>query len=107
MRALESFSSLILQERLRVVGPVGLAAVAVGLLAIGVGCAGVLPQWQSVRELRVTEAQASEQVGRVKRGELKIAVQPEQQALDSLRQQLPGQPQASELIERLYRLASA
>lgn len=35
MRALESFSSLILQERLRVVGPVGLAAVAVGLLAIG------------------------------------------------------------------------
>ncbi|AFK72919.1 pilus assembly protein PilO [Pseudomonas putida SJTE-1] len=107
MRALESFSSLILQERLRVVGPVGLAAIAVGLLAIGVGCAGVLPQWQSVRELRASEAQASEQVGRVKRGELKIAVQPEQQALDSLRQQLPGQPQASELIERLYRLASA
>jgi hypothetical protein len=60
-----------------------------------------------VRELRASEAQASEQVGRVKRGELKIAVQPEQQALDSLRQQLPGQPQASELIERLYRLASA
>ena len=30
-----------------------------------------------------------------------------QQALDTLRQQLPGQPQASELIERLYHLASA
>jgi Tfp pilus assembly protein PilO len=61
----------------------------------------------SVRELRASEADASVQVGRVKRGELKIAVKPEQQALDSLRQQLPGQPQASELIERLYHLASA
>ena len=101
MRALE-LNSLILQERLRRVGPVGLAAVAVGLLAVGVVCAGVLPQWQNVRELRATEADASVQVERIKRGELKIAVKPEQQALDSLRQQLPGQPQASELIERLY-----
>ena len=107
MRALESLNSLILQERLRRVGPVGLAAVAVGVLALGVVCAGLLPQWQSVRELRATEADASVQVGRVKRGEVKIAVKPEQQALDSLRQQLPGQPQASELIERLYHLASA
>lgn len=106
MRALE-LNSLILQERLRRVGPVGLAAVAVGLLAVGVVCAGVLPQWQNVRELRATEADASVQVERVKRGELKIAVKPEQQALDSLRQQLPGQPQASELIERLYHLANA
>ena len=102
MRALESLNSLILQERLRRIGPVGLAAVAVGVLALGVVCAGVLPQWQSVRE-----ADASVQVGRVKRGEVKIAIKPEQQALDSLRQQLPGQPQASELIERLYHLASA
>ncbi|MFP3498662.1 pilus assembly protein PilO, partial [Pseudomonas sp. SIMBA_059] len=89
MRALESLNSLILQERLRRVGPVGLAAIAVGVLALGVVCAGVLPQWQSVRELRATEADASVQVGRVKRGEVKIAVKPEQQALDSLRQQLP------------------
>jgi Tfp pilus assembly protein PilO len=104
MRARESLNSLILQERLRRIGPVGLAAVAVGLLAVGVLCAGVLPQWQNLRELRATEADASV---RVRRGELKIAVKPEQQALDSLRQQLPGQPQASELIERLYHLASA
>lgn len=40
MRARESLNSLILQERLRRVGPVGLAAVAVGLLAFGVLCGG-------------------------------------------------------------------
>ncbi|ATP45270.1 MULTISPECIES: type 4a pilus biogenesis protein PilO [unclassified Pseudomonas] len=107
MRAPEPLSSLIIQEHLRRIGPVGLAAVAVGLLVVGVAVAGVLPQWQSVRELRASEADASVQVGRVQRGELKIAVKPEQQALDTLRQQLPGQPQASELIERLYHLASA
>ncbi len=72
-----------------------------------VGVTWVLPQWQAVRELRASEADAAVQVQRVKRGELKVALQPEQQALDSLRQQLPGQPQASELIERLYHLASA
>ncbi|WP_449432730.1 type 4a pilus biogenesis protein PilO [Pseudomonas putida] len=99
--------SLIIQEQLRRVGPVGLAAAAVGLLALAGVVAGLLPQWQALRELRASEADASVQVERVKRGELKIAVKPEQQALDSLRQQLPGQPQASELIERLYQLASA
>ncbi|MNM68631.1 Pilus assembly protein, PilO [compost metagenome] len=107
MRVPDSFSSLILQEHLRQVGPVGLAAVAVAVLALGVALGGLLPQWHTVRELRATETDASVQVGRVQRGELKIAVKPEQQALDSLRQQLPGQPQASELIERLYQLASA
>ncbi|MCX2888375.1 MULTISPECIES: type 4a pilus biogenesis protein PilO [Pseudomonas] len=107
MRAPDALNSLILQERLRSIGPVGLGAVLVSVLAIGVICAGVLPQWQDVRELRASEADASVQVQRVKRGELKIALKPEQEALDSLRQQLPGQPQASELIERLYHLASA
>ena len=99
--------SLILHERLARLGRVGCAAVAVGTLALLVGVTWVLPQWQAVRELRASEADAAVQVQRVKRGELKVALQPEQQALDSLRQQLPGQPQASELIERLYHLASA
>lgn len=99
--------SLILHEYARSLGRAGLAGVLVCGLAVAVGVAAVLPQWQAVRELRASEADASAQVQRLQRGELKIAVKPEQQALDTLRQQLPGQPQASELIERLYRLASA
>ncbi|AGZ35370.1 MAG: type 4a pilus biogenesis protein PilO [Pseudomonas sp.] len=99
--------SLILHEQLRRFGPVGLAAMTLGTLALAMGIGALLPQWQTVRELRADEADASAQVERVKRGELKIAVKPEQQALDSLRQQLPGQPQASALIERMYHLASA
>ncbi|MFJ4351267.1 type 4a pilus biogenesis protein PilO [Pseudomonas sp. NPDC089428] len=107
MRVPDAVNRLVLQERLRRIGPVGLGASAVAVLAVGIALAGVVPQWQAVRELRASEADASVQVERVKRGELKIAVKPEQQALDSLRQQLPGQPEASELIERLYHLASA
>lgn len=107
MRVPESLNSLVLLEQLRRVGPVGLGAAAVAVLALGVTVAGVLPQWHAVRELRASEADASVQLERVKRGELKIAVKPEQQALDTLRQQLPGQPEASELIERLYHLAGA
>lgn len=107
MRVPEALNSLVLLEQLRRVGRVGLGAAAVAVLALGVAVAGVLPQWQAVRELRASEADASVQLERVRRGELKIAVKPEQQALDSLRQQLPGQPEASELIERLYHLAGA
>ena len=99
--------SLILHEAVLRVGRVGLAAILMALLVVLVALAGVLPQWQQVRELRASEADASVQVQRLARGELKVQVRPEQQALDDLRQQLPGQPQASELIERLYRLAEA
>lgn len=99
--------SLILHEQARRLGRAGLGAALLSGLALVLGVASVLPQWQAVRELRATEADASVQVQRMQRGELKIAVKPEQQALDTLRQQLPGQPEASELIERLYRLASA
>jgi Tfp pilus assembly protein PilO len=107
MGAPDSISRLILEEQLRRLGPVALAAAAVAVLALGVGVVGVLPQWQALRELQASEADARVQLERVKRGELKLAVKPEQQALDTLRQQLPGQPEASELIERLYHLASA
>lgn len=99
--------SLIVHEALRRLGRAGLAALLVGALALAIALAGVLPHWQAVRELRASEADASAQVQRLARGELKVQARPEQQALDELRQQLPGQPQASELIERLYHLASA
>ncbi|MHC6225775.1 type 4a pilus biogenesis protein PilO [Pseudomonas sp. X10] len=99
--------SLILHEQARRLGRAGLAAVLVATLALLVAFFAVLPQWQQVRQLRAAEADASLQVQRLQRGELKIVVKPEQQALDDLRQQLPDQPQASELIERLYRLARA
>ncbi|MDF0731749.1 type 4a pilus biogenesis protein PilO [Pseudomonas entomophila] len=99
--------SLILHERLRGLGRAGQAALLVGALAVLFAVAAVLPRWQAVRTLQASEADARAQVQRVLRGELKVAARPEQQTLDSLRQQLPGQPQASELIERLYRLASA
>lgn len=99
--------SLILHEAVLRLGRVGMAAVLVAVLALAVALAVVLPQWQMVRELRASEADASVQVKRLERGELKVQAKPEQQVLDDLRQQLPGQPQASELIERLYHLASA
>ncbi|MFJ3076908.1 MULTISPECIES: type 4a pilus biogenesis protein PilO [Pseudomonas] len=107
MGAPDAFNRLIVEEQLRRLGPVALAAAAVALLALGVALAGVLPQWQALRELKASAADAAVQLERVRRGEVKLAVKPEQQALDSLRQQLPGQPEASELIERLYHLASA
>ncbi|QXI40708.1 type 4a pilus biogenesis protein PilO [Pseudomonas xantholysinigenes] len=99
--------SLMVHEAAARLGRVGLAATLVALLAVGLALAAVLPQWQAVRALRAAEADANTQVQRLARGELKVQVKPEQQALDTLRQQLPGQPQASELIERLYHLANA
>ncbi|MGE7989560.1 type 4a pilus biogenesis protein PilO [Pseudomonas sp. NPDC089554] len=99
--------SLILHEAVSRLGRAGLAGVLVALLSVLLALAGVLPQWQAVRALQASEADAQVQVQRVQRGELKVAAKPEHQALDSLRQQLPGQPQASELIERLYHLANA
>ncbi|MFV3406921.1 type 4a pilus biogenesis protein PilO [Pseudomonas sp. NY15463] len=99
--------SLILYETLARLGRVGLSAVLMALLALVLTLAWVLPQWQAVRELRASEADASVQVKRLERGELKVQAKPEQQVLDDLRQQLPGQPEASALIERLYHLASA
>lgn len=99
--------SLILHEQLQRLGRVGLASALLVLATLVMALAVLLPQWLAVRELRAAEADASIQVGRLERGELKVVIKPEQQAIDSLRQQLPGQPQATELIDRLYRLASA
>lgn len=99
--------SLILHERLRRLGRAGLGAGLSLLLAVLLALFAVLPQWQQVSQLRAAEADASEQVQRLQRGELKVEVKPGQQALDSLRERLPGQPQASELIDRLYSLARA
>ena len=99
--------SLILHEHLRRLGRAGLGAVLLLLLAVLVALFAVLPQWQQVSRLRAAQADASEQVQRLQRGELKVEIKPEQQALDNLRQRLPGQPQASELIDRLYSLARA
>ncbi|MBA1203270.1 type 4a pilus biogenesis protein PilO [Pseudomonas capeferrum] len=99
--------SLILHEHARRLGRVGLATVLLLLATLVLGLAVLLPQWLVVRELRAAETDARVQVGRLERGELKVSIQPEQQAIDSLRRQLPGQPQATELIDRLYRLASA
>jgi Tfp pilus assembly protein PilO len=99
--------SLILHEHLRRLGRAGLGAVLLLLLAVLVALFALLPQWQQVSQLRAAQADASEQVQRLQRGELKVEIKPEQQALDSLRERMPGQPQASELIDRLYSLARA
>ena len=99
--------SLIVHEHLRRLGRAGLGAALLLLLAVLVAVFAVLPQWQQVSQLRAAQADASEQVRRLQRGELKVEIKPEQQALDSLRERLPGQPQASELIDRLYSLARA
>jgi len=98
--------SLIVQERARQLGVVGLAGAALILLALLYGSAVVVPQWQQLQQqhLRSTEAQA--QLQQLKRGELKLPHVP-QRELEDFHKQLPAQPQATVAIDRIYSLAKA
>ncbi|MBV6289095.1 type 4a pilus biogenesis protein PilO [Pseudomonas aegrilactucae] len=98
-------SSLIVHEHLQRLGWPLLAGTGLLLLALLYG-ASLVPQWQQVNALRDRHAQLAEQVRQLKRGERQVAVQAAD-PLQDLHRQLPAQPQATEVIERLYALARA
>lgn len=96
-------SSLRVHEYLRQLGWAPLAGVAL-MLGAALHGASQLGQWQDLQTLQARSADVSEQLAQVRRGERQPAaasVDP----LQGLQQQLPAQPQATEAIERLYRLA--
>ena len=98
--------SLIVHERTRQLGVVGLAGGALLLLALAYGALAVLPQWQQLQQQQLHSAQAQEQLQQIKRGDLKLPQVP-QHELDDFRKQLPAQPQATVAIDRIYSLAKA
>lgn len=98
--------SLILHERARQVGVIGLAGGALVLLALLYGALAVLPQWQQLQQLQTQREQADEQLQQLKRGALKLPQVP-QRELEDFHKQLPAQPQATVAIDRIYSLAKS
>lgn len=96
-------SSLRVHEYLRQLGWAPLAGVVL-MLGAALHGAGQLGQWQDLQTLQARSEDVSEQLAQVRRGErppVAASVDP----LQGLQQQLPAQPEATEAIERLYRLA--
>lgn len=98
--------SLIVHERVRQFGVVGLAGAALLLLALLYGVGVVLPQWQYLQGQQLRSAEAQAQVQQFKRGDLKLPQVP-QRELEDFHKQLPAQPQATVAIDRIYSLAKA
>ncbi|MCU1730722.1 MULTISPECIES: type 4a pilus biogenesis protein PilO [unclassified Pseudomonas] len=96
-------SSLHVHEYLRRLGWAALAGIAL-MLGAALHGAGQLAQWQELHALQTRSDEVGEQLAQVRRGERQPAaasVDP----LQGLQQQLPAQPEATEAIKRLYRLA--
>ncbi|HWD30629.1 type 4a pilus biogenesis protein PilO [Pseudomonas caricapapayae] len=98
--------SLIVHERVRQFGVVGLAGAALLILALLYGVGVVLPQWQYLQGQQLRSAEAQAQVQQFKRGDLKLPQVP-QRELEDFHKQLPAQPQATVAIDRIYSLAKA
>ncbi|PSS57800.1 type 4a pilus biogenesis protein PilO [Pseudomonas sp. BBP2017] len=98
--------SLIVHERARQLGVVGLAGGALVLLSLLYGAAVVLPQWQQLQQQQLRSEQAQAQLQQLKRGDLKLPQVP-QRELEDFHKQLPAQPQATVAIDRIYSLAKA
>lgn len=98
--------SLIVHERVRQFGVVGLAGAALLLLALLYGVGVVLPQWQYLQHQQQRSDEAQAQVQQFKRGDLKLPQVP-QRELEDFHKQLPAQPQATVAIDRIYSLAKA
>ncbi|WP_110971052.1 GspMb/PilO family protein [Pseudomonas huaxiensis] len=96
-------SSLRVHEYLRQLGWAPLAGVVL-MLGAALHGAGQIGQWQDLQALQARSEDVSEQLAQVRRGERPAAVV-SVDPLQGLQQQLPAQPQATEAIERLYRLA--
>ncbi|WP_422419251.1 type 4a pilus biogenesis protein PilO [Pseudomonas sp. GZD-222] len=98
--------SLIVHERVRQFGAVGLIGAALVLLALLYGAGVVLPQWQYLQQQQLRSDEAQAQVQQFKRGDLKLPQVP-QRELEDFHKQLPAQPQATVAIDRIYSLAKA
>ncbi|RWU18897.1 pilus assembly protein PilO [Pseudomonas alkylphenolica] len=98
--------SLILHERARQLGVVGLAGGALVLVGLLYGALVVLPQWQQLQQQQQLSEEARAQLQQFKRGDLKLPQVP-QHELEDFHKQLPAQPQATVAIDRIYSLAKA
>lgn len=98
-------SSLRVYEALARVGWAPLAGATLALIGVLHGI-GQFAQWQTLQGLQLRSEQVTEQLAQVKRGERKAAPVDEDPLAD-VHRQLPAQPQATEAIERVYRMARA
>ena len=96
---------LIVHEYLQSLGIPGLAGLALLLLALVYGLAGLLPDWQALQHLNQQTREAGEYLARVEDGSVAAPVVPQRQ-LDDFRSKLPSQPQATVAIDKIYALAA-
>lgn len=96
---------LIVHEYLLGLGVPGLAGIALVLLALVYGLAGLLPDWQSLQQLSQQTREAGEYLAKVEEGSVAAPVVPQRQ-LDDFRSKLPSQPQATVAIDKIYALAA-
>ena len=96
-------SSLRIHEHLRRLGWAPLAGCVLVLGGVLHGTAQ-LEHWQALQALQARSVEVTEQLGQLRRGERQPATASVDPAQD-LQRQLPAQPEATEAIERLYRLA--
>ncbi|WP_433740000.1 GspMb/PilO family protein [Pseudomonas putida] len=96
---------LIVREYLQSLGVPGLAGLALVVLALTWGLAGLLPDWQSLQSLSQQTREAREYLAKVEDGTVAAPVVPQRQ-LDDFRSKLPSQPQATVAIDKIYALAA-
>lgn len=96
---------LIVHEYLQSLGVPGLAGLAMLVLALTYGLAGLLPDWQSVQQLSQQTREARAYLAKVEDGTVAAPVVPQRQ-LDDFRSKLPTQPQATVAIDKIYALAT-
>jgi hypothetical protein len=96
---------LIVHEYLQSLGVPGLAGLAMLVLALTYGLAGLLPDWQSVQQLSQQTREARAYLAKVEDGTVAAPVVPQRQ-LDDFRSKLPTQPQATVAIDKIYALAA-
>lgn len=100
-----SVPSLILREHVQRAGLPGLGGAALLALALAYGIFGLLPDWQSLDTLRQNSHKANEFLEKVANGTATLPVVPSQQ-LDEFHKALPTQLDATQVIDRIYAMAS-
>lgn len=96
---------LIVHEYLQSLGVPGLAGLALLVVALTWGLAGLLPDWQSLQTISQQTREAHEYLAKVEDGTVAPPVVPQRQ-LDDFRSKLPSQPQATVAIDKIYALAA-
>jgi hypothetical protein len=100
-----SVPSLILREHVQRAGWPGLGGAALLALVLAYGVFGLLPDWQSLDTLRQNSHKANEFLAKVANGTATLPVVPSQQ-LDEFHKALPTQLDATQVIDRIYAMAS-